>query len=129
MLGLDGRREGVAGCVKTEHQKTNNAGKISSSAPIFVLHPSGTHYIPMIIDSALVAHAFESRFSQKELESNQQQQQQQQQDDPNSLLCHPITIPVNFRRYDNTYTNMYNVYETQNINVIQCRHETSVEPK
>jgi len=112
----------------SQTQSPNNV-QVSTSAPIFVLHPSGTHYVPMIIDSALVAHAFEPPFTKKQLaqDKNQQQQQQAEQryDSQQSLLCHPITIPVNFRRSED----LYPVYETQNVNVVQCRHHSSVEPK
>jgi len=116
-----------------QNQRQNNSEQMSTSAPIFVLHPTGTHYVPMIIDSSLVSHAFEPQFSQMQAKVNKKRLQQEnekelqgkQRDEPFQLLCHPITIPVNFRRCEE----FPNVYDTQNINVIGYRHQTSVEPK
>jgi len=117
-----------------QHQRQNNNNEqMSTSAPIFVLHPTGTHYVPMIIDSSLVSHAFEPQFahmrakdSKKRLQhENEKEFQGKQHEEQYQLLCHPITIPVNFRRTEE----FPNVYDTQNINVIGYRHQTSVEPK
>ncbi|CAF2461826.1 unnamed protein product [Rotaria sp. Silwood2] len=82
--------------------------------PIFVLHPSGTHYIPMCIDASIVSHAF-TKNSNKIHSSTKDQAQ-----------CHPVSIPVNF----NPGTAFSDPYELdiQNINVIGTRHQTSVRP-
>ncbi|UJR37143.1 hypothetical protein I4U23_029853 [Adineta vaga] len=83
--------------------------------PIFVLHPSGTHYIPMCIDASVVSHVFEkkSNLTHSSFTSNQ-------------VHCHPVSIPVNF----NPAMTLSDPYELdiQNINVIGTRHQTSVRP-
>jgi len=83
--------------------------------PIFVLHPSGTHYIPMCIDSSVVSNAFKKNSSLSPSSSTTDQAQ-----------CHPISIPVNF----NPVTAFSDSHELdiQNINVIGTRHQTSVRP-
>ena len=86
--------------------------------PIFVLHPSGTHYIPMSIDASIVSDAFKksslSRSSSTSTNSNE------------PIQCHPVSIPVNF----NPISSLSDPYELdiQNINVIGTRHQTSVRP-
>ena len=80
----------------------------SVKVPIFVLHPSGTHYIPMCIDLSIVSHAFPTK-SPSSI--------------PEQLQCHPVSIPVNF----NPITDP-NEVEIQNINIIGTRHQTSVRP-
>ncbi|CAF0829641.1 unnamed protein product [Rotaria sordida] len=82
--------------------------------PIFVLHPSGTHYIPMCIDASIVSHAFTKNSNRAHSSTTDQ------------ALCHPVSIPVNF----NPITAASDAYELdiQNINVIGTRHQTSVRP-
>ncbi len=81
--------------------------------PIFVLHPSGTHYIPMCIDSSIVSHAFNNKSNISRSSSVNEQ-------------CHPVSIPVNFNP-TSTISDPYEV-DIQNINVIGMRHQTSVRP-
>lgn len=80
----------------------------NTQVPIFVLHPSGTHYIPMSVDLALVSHAFHSKSSHEH------------------PPCHPISIPVNFTPHS-IAADPYEI-DIQNINVIATRHQTSVRP-
>jgi hypothetical protein len=84
--------------------------------PIFVLHPSGTHYVPMSIDASLVSHAFTRNPSHSRTSSLPTE----------PVQCHPVSIPVNF----NPITSLTDPYELeiQNINVIGTRHQTSVRP-
>ncbi|UJR09081.1 hypothetical protein I4U23_013328 [Adineta vaga] len=84
-----------------------------TKVPIFVLHPSGTHYIPMSIDSSIVSHAFNKKSNLSHSSSMNEQ-----------FHCHPVSIPVNF----NPISAMSDTYELdiQNINVIARRHQTSV---
>lgn len=90
----------------------------SVKVPIFVLHPSGTHYIPMSIDASIVSDAFNknslSRTSSTSTNGHEQ------------IQCHPVSIPVNF----NPISSLSDPYELeiQNINVIGTRHQTSVRP-
>jgi len=86
-----------------------------TKVPIFVLHPSGTHYIPMCIDSSIVSHAFNNKSNISQSSSINKQ-----------LQCHPVSIPVNF----NPVSAISDTYELdiQNINVIGTRHQTSVRP-
>ena len=87
--------------------------------PIFVLHPSGTHYVPMSIDASIVSHAFSktSSFSRSTSSSSLTNE---------PIQCHPVSIPVNF----NPISSLSDPYELdiQNINVIGTRHQTSVRP-
>ena len=80
----------------------------NTQVPIFVLHPSGTHYIPMSVDLSLVSHAFHSKSSHEQ------------------PPCHPISIPVNFTPHP-IPADPYEI-DIQNINVIATRHQTSVRP-
>ena len=86
-----------------------------TKVPIFVLHPSGTHYIPMCIDASAVSHTFKTNDDKSHPSST-----------TNQIHCHPISIPVNF----NPTTVLSGSYELeiQNINVIASRHQTSVKP-
>jgi hypothetical protein len=94
---------------KSDDEHPNSIPK--TQIPIFVLHPSGTHYIPMCIDSSLVSHAFNNSTLSQSTEQFQ---------------CHPVSIPVNF----NTTSIIADSSELdiQNINVIGTRHQTSVRP-
>ena len=85
-----------------------------TKVPIFALHPSGTHYIPMCIDSSIVLNAFNNRNKKNSTTINEQ------------LQCHPVSIPVNF----DVTSSISDPYELdiQNINVIGTRHQTSVRP-
>lgn len=80
----------------------------NTQVPIFVLHPSGTHYIPMSVDLSFVSHAFHSKSSHEQ------------------PPCHPISIPVNFTPQA-IPADPYEI-DIQNINVIATRHQTSVRP-
>lgn len=101
----------------TSRESQNSTENYDSAVkvPIFVLHPSGTHYIPMCIDASIVSHAF-TRISNSSHSSSTADQAQ----------CHPVSIPVNF----NPLTAVADSYEleVQNINVIGTRHQTSVRP-
>ncbi|CAF2848231.1 unnamed protein product [Rotaria sp. Silwood2] len=80
-----------------------------SEVPIFVLHPSGTHYIPMCIDSSIVFNTFNNnKFNQTQILSINEQPH-----------CHPVSIPVNF----NPVLTLSDQYELdiQNINVVATR--------
>lgn len=105
---------------KEENRNTSSDKPISSiqqsKVPIFVLHPSGTHYIPMFIDSSAVANAFKKKSDQTQKSSVDEQ-----------LHCHPVSIPVNF----NPTPNISEHYELdiQNINVVSARHQPSVRPE
>jgi len=94
---------------QTSTQQSNSNAKV----PIFVLHPSGTHYIPMCIDSSVVCHAFKKHSSSSHSSTDQAQ-------------CHPVSIPVNFNPIP-TFSDSYEL-DIQNINVIGTRHQTSVRP-
>jgi hypothetical protein len=98
-----------------ERQTSTQQSDSNVKVPIFVLHPSGTHYIPMCIDSSVVFHAFKKNSSLSRSSSTTDQSQ-----------CHPVSIPVNF----NPITTCSDSYELdiQNINVIGTRHQTSVRP-
>lgn len=80
-----------------------------TKVPIFVLHPSGTHYIPMCVDLSLVSHGF-NRSSPIH----------------DQTPCHPISIPVNFSSTSSLSDSCE--LDIQNINVIGARHQTSVRP-
>ncbi|CAF2045527.1 unnamed protein product [Rotaria magnacalcarata] len=106
----------------SDHQSSMLDGQTSTEqydstvkVPIFVLHPSGTHYIPMRIDASIVSHAFTRNPNLSRSSSTTDQAQ-----------CHPVSIPVNF----NPITAISDPYdiEVQNINVIGTRHQTSVRP-
>lgn len=94
---------------------TQTSSDTNVKVPIFVLHPSGTHYIPMCIDSSVVSHAFRktSNFSHSSSTTEQVQ-------------CHPVSIPVNFNPIS-TSSDSFEL-DIQNINVIGTRHQTSVRP-
>ncbi|CAF3029532.1 unnamed protein product [Rotaria sp. Silwood2] len=80
-----------------------------SEVPIFVLHPSGTHYIPMCIDSLIVFNTFNNnKFNQTQILSINEQPH-----------CHPVSIPVNF----NPVLTLSDQYELdiQNINAVATR--------
>ncbi|CAF0877245.1 unnamed protein product [Adineta steineri] len=94
-----------------EQRKSIEAPKV----PIFVLHPSGTHYIPMCIDSSIVSRAFNNQSNISRSSSITEQPQ-----------CHPVSIPVNFNPVP-AISDPYEL-EIQNINVIGTRHQTSVRP-
>jgi len=98
-----------------EQQSSIQQSDSNVKVPIFVLHPSGTHYIPMCIDSSVVSHAFKNNSNLSRSLSTT---------DP--AQCHPVSIPVNF----NPITTLSDPYEldVQNINVIGTRHQTSVRP-
>lgn len=105
----------VEGSKYNDNPSTSTESNIK--VPIFVLHPSGTHYIPMCIDSSVVSHAFKKPTSIVPCISSTANEQAQ---------CHPVSIPVNF----NPLTASSDSYEldVQNINVIGSRHQTSVRP-
>jgi len=100
-----------------ERQNSNQQSDSNIKVPIFVLHPSGTHYIPMCVDASVVSHAFKknSNVSHSSTATTTDQAQ-----------YHPVSIPVNF----NPFTTLSDSYELeiQNINVIGTRHQTSVRP-
>ena len=87
--------------------------------PIFVLHPSGTHYIPMSVDASIVSHAFTKKSSYSRSTSSSSLASE-------PIQCHPVSIPVNFNPI-NTLSDPYEL-DIQNINVIGTRHQTSVRP-
>ncbi|CAF3730583.1 unnamed protein product [Rotaria sp. Silwood1] len=92
-----------------------NTSNQQTKVPIFALHPSGTHYIPMCIDSSIVLNVFDNKSNLCQTSSINEQ-----------LHCHPVSIPVNF----NPMSALSDQYELdiQNINVIGTRHQTSVKP-
>jgi hypothetical protein len=98
-----------------DRPKCSEQSDPSVKVPVFVLHPSGTHYIPMCIAASLVSHAFEKGTNLTHSPSTTDQVQ-----------CHPVSIPVNF----NPPMGLSDPYELdiQNINVIGTRHQTSVRP-
>lgn len=98
-----------------DRQTSTHSSDSTVKVPIFVLHPSGTHYIPMCIDSSVVSHAFKkpSNFSRSSSTTEQVQ-------------CHPVSIPVNFNPIS-TCSDSFEL-DIQNINVIGTRHQTSVRP-
>ncbi|CAF3473860.1 unnamed protein product [Rotaria sp. Silwood1] len=98
-----------------EQQSSTEQYDSAVKVPIFVLHPSGTHYIPMCIDSSIVSHAFKQHSNRTNSSTTKDQAQ-----------CHPVSIPVNF----NPTTALSDPYalDIQNINVIGTRHQTSVRP-
>ncbi|CAF3419086.1 unnamed protein product [Rotaria socialis] len=105
-----------------DHQSSMRDGQISTEeydstvkVPIFVLHPSGTHYIPMRIDASIVSHAFTRNPNLSRSSSTTDQ-----------ARCHPVSIPVNFNPIA-ALSDPYDI-EVQNINVIGTRHQTSVRP-
>jgi hypothetical protein len=98
-----------------ERQSSIQQSDCNVKVPIFVLHPSGTHYIPMCIDSSVVSHAFKKSSNLSRSSSTTDQAQ-----------CHPVSIPVNFNPIS-TYSDQYEL-DIQNINVIGTRHQTSVRP-
>ncbi len=98
-----------------ERQNSTQQSDHNVKVPIFVLHPSGTHYIPMCIDSSVVSHAFKKNASLSRSSSTTEQTQ-----------CHPVSIPVNFNPIT-TFSDPYEL-DIQNINVIGSRHQTSVRP-
>lgn len=93
----------------SEQLSTINQPKV----PSFVLHPSGTHYIPICLDASVIAQAFPNP-------SNKGNASQ-------SLQCHPVSIPVNFHPSANV--NESSLLDVQNINVIGSIHQPSVRPK
>lgn len=110
----------VEGCQSQDPTaRSQNKSDSSVKVPIFVLHPSGTHYIPMSIDASIVSDAFNksslSRTSSTSTTAGHEQ-----------IQCHPVSIPVNF----NPISSLSDPYELeiQNINVIGTRHQTSVRP-
>jgi hypothetical protein len=86
--------------------------------PSFVLHPSGTHYIPICIDASVVAHAFPTHCSSSSVVRLSSSQ--------HAVQCHPVSIPVNFHSHSSTSAS-YEL-DIQNINVIGSIHQTSVRP-
>ena len=102
----------VEGSKYNDNPSTSTESNIK--VPIFVLHPSGTHYIPMCIDSSLVSHAFKKPTATAPCIASTVNEPSQ---------CHPVSIPVNF----NPLTASSDSYELdiQNINVIGSRHQTS----
>ncbi|CAF3158081.1 unnamed protein product [Rotaria sp. Silwood2] len=94
---------------QTSIDKQNNSIQ-QSKVPIFVLHPSGTHYIPMCIDSSIVLNAFNNISNLSQTSSINEQ-----------LHCHPVSIPVNF----NPMSALSDQYELdiQNINVIELHDD------
>lgn len=115
----------VEGCEHTNLQNSTKDQQTSTQqydsaikVPIFVLHPSGTHYIPMCIDASIVSHAFAKTSNVSNPSSSSSTTENPQ--------CHPVSIPVNF----NPMTALSDPYELeiQNINVIATRHQTSVRP-
>ena len=80
---------------------------IEAKVPSFVLHPSGTHYIPICLDASVITHAFPTPSKSLDV-----------------LQCHPVSIPVNFH----PCANMNNTYalDVQNINVFGSFHQKSV---
>jgi len=94
-----------------EQQSSIQQSDSNVKVPIFVLHPSGTHYIPMCIDSSVVSNAFKKKNSRSTTDQAQ---------------CHPVSIPVNFNPIT-TFSDSYEL-DIQNINVIGTRHQTSVRP-
>ncbi|CAF1214417.1 unnamed protein product [Adineta steineri] len=101
-----------------ERQNSSQQSDSNVKVPIFVLHPSGTHYIPMCIDASVVSEAFKKNTNLSHTLSTTDQVQ-----------CHPVSIPVNFNSTTTT-TTLCDSYELdiQNINVIGTRHQTSVRP-
>ncbi|CAF0850408.1 unnamed protein product [Didymodactylos carnosus] len=108
-----------------DNESENYTGNPSSSAPAFVLHPSGTYYIPMAIDTSLVAHAFEQKDLHNPFSHIRSGKDCHTNDE--SLLCHPISIPVNFHCNSASYT-VTDSIDIQNINVVGTRHRTYVRP-
>jgi len=100
-----------------DRQTSTQQSDSNAKVPIFVLHPSGTHYIPMCIDSSVVFHAFKKTSSSSSSRSSSTNDQAQ---------CHPVSIPVNFNPIT-TFSDSYEL-DIQNINVIGTRHQTSVRP-
>ena len=98
-----------------ERQNPSQQSDLNVKVPVFVLHPSGTHYIPMSIDSSIVSHAFKKNSNLSHSSSTTDQAQ-----------CHPVSIPVNFNPVT-TFSDSYEL-DIQNINVIGTRHQTSVRP-
>ena len=99
-----------------EEETSTKRCDVNVKVPIFVLHPSGTHYIPMCIDSSIVSHAFNSHSNLPRSSPSRTEQTQ----------CHPVSIPVNF----NPMITISDPYEldVQNINVIATGHQTSIRP-
>jgi hypothetical protein len=98
-----------------QRQSSTQQSDPTVKVPVFVLHPSGTHYIPMSIDSSVVSHAFKKNSNLSHSSSTADQAQ-----------CHPVSIPVNFNPIT-TFSDSYEL-DIQNINVIGTRHQTSVRP-
>jgi hypothetical protein len=102
-------------------QNSTQQSDSNVKVPIFVLHPSGTHYIPMCIDASVVSHAFQNHPNLSRTSSSSSSSLP-----ANHVQCHPVSIPVNF----NSFVANSDPYELdiQNINVIGTRHQTSVQP-
>ncbi|CAF3514376.1 unnamed protein product [Rotaria socialis] len=102
-------------CERSKIQNDENNSIKQAKVPAFVLHPSGTHYIPMHIDSSIVINAFNNHANLSQTCFVNEQPQ-----------CHPVSIPVNF----NSISILSNQHELdiQNINVIGATHSTSVKP-
>ena len=108
------RLQRTATCSASDAEVTRlPAATRETKVPSFVLHPSGTHYIPICIDASLISEAFASGPSRSSPGSDQVQ-------------CHPISIPVNFHPIV-APVNASDI-DIQNINVIGTRHQTSVRP-
>ncbi|CAF1146494.1 unnamed protein product [Rotaria sordida] len=88
--------------------KQNNSTKV----PIFVLHPSGTHYIPMYIDSSIIVNIFNNKSNPFQTSSINEQ-----------VHCHPISIPVNFN--PTSILSDQSELDIQNLNVIGTSHQTN----
>ncbi|CAF1400373.1 unnamed protein product [Adineta ricciae] len=81
--------------------------------PIFVLHPSGTHYVPMHIDSSVVSHVFRKKPNASHPSCANEK-----------AHCHPISIPINFTPEPIVFEPCR--LDLQNINVIGTKHQASV---
>jgi hypothetical protein len=98
-----------------DQQTSTQQSDSNAKVPIFVLHPSGTHYIPMCVDASVVSHGFKKNSNLSHSTTTTDQAQ-----------YHPVSIPVNFNPFT-TPSDSYEL-EIQNINVIGTRHQTSVRP-
>ena len=104
-------------CPRTDRNASRSSDPHSSGmqtkVPSFVLHPAGTHYIPICLDASVVAQAFPNPTTNKGPTSQ-------------PLQCHPVSIPVNFHRSANL--NAGYVLDVQHINVKGSIHQPRVRP-
>ncbi|CAF3817152.1 unnamed protein product [Rotaria magnacalcarata] len=101
-------------CERTKIQDDENNSIKQAKVPTFVLHPSGTHYIPMHIDSSIVINEFNNYANRSQTCFANEQPQ-----------CHPVSIPVNFN-FMSVLSNQHEL-DIQNINVIGATHLTGVK--